>query len=118
MEYKHRDVRVSTSVGDLASDCPQSEKDLCREENNVESESGLGLYQTMPSASGLCTWFTLLVRYCFTFYRYHQPLIGLSGTESIRLETSVLGPVPDPFYSFPLDLTAILSLTVSGIPRL
>ena len=26
MEYKHRDVRVSTSAGDLASDCPQSEK--------------------------------------------------------------------------------------------
>ena len=39
MEYKHRDVRVSTSAGDLASDCPQSEKDLCREENNAESES-------------------------------------------------------------------------------
>ena len=39
VEYKHRDVRVSTSAGDLASDCSQSEKDLCREENNAESES-------------------------------------------------------------------------------
>ena len=39
MKYKHRDVRVSTSAGDLASDCPQSEKDPCREENNVGSES-------------------------------------------------------------------------------
>ena len=39
MEYKHRDVWVSTSVGDLASDCPQSEKDPCQEENNAESES-------------------------------------------------------------------------------
>ena len=40
------------------------------------------------------------------FYWYHQPPIGLSGAESIWLETSVLDPVPDPFYLFPLDLTA------------
>ena len=39
MEYKHRDVQVSTSAGDLASDYPQSEKDPCREENNAGSES-------------------------------------------------------------------------------
>ena len=39
VKYKHRDVQVSTSAGDLASDCPQSEKVPCREENNVESES-------------------------------------------------------------------------------
>ena len=39
MEYKHRDVLVSTFVGDLASDRSQLEKDLCLEENTAESES-------------------------------------------------------------------------------
>ena len=39
MEYKHRDVLVSTSAWDLASECFQSEKNLRREENNVKSES-------------------------------------------------------------------------------
>ena len=73
---------------------------------------------TMCKETNCNTQFTLLVCYRFTFYRYHQPPISLSGAESIRLETSVSGPVPDPFYLFPLDLTAILSRTVSGIPGL
>ena len=39
------------------------------------AKTGLGLYWTMPS----------------TFYRYHQPLIGLSGDKSIWLDIG-LGP--------------------------
>ena len=32
------------------------------------------------------TRFKLLVHYSFTFYRYHQSLVGLSGAESTRLD--------------------------------
>ena len=38
-------------------------------------------------------WFILLVRYGFTFYRYHQFPVGLSSAESIQLDISLsLGP--------------------------
>ena len=63
------------------------------------------------------TQFKLLVHYSFTFYRYHRPPVGLSGAESTWLDIG-LSLLPDPFYLFPLDLTAILSMTVSGIPGL
>ena len=49
------------------------------------------------------------------FYQYHWLL---TSAESIQLDITVLDLVPDPFYLFLLDLTATLSLTVSGIPRL
>ena len=48
----------------------------------------------------------------------HVLSVPSASDRSLQLETSFSGPVPDPFDSFPLDLTAILSLTVSGIPGL